>query len=329
MSKLVLILTQFFLFFNTLNFSPYKICDKVSELLEGHRAASIAYSKFSRNIAVELSLPVSQRTSDGFDFIVTCRNELDRLIEQSPNIPAVIVKEFASRFANSAFFKPDILDIRPVTIYKNDAEAEAAERARILKKEKEDRLAIIREEEERRQALIKEIQTEKNKQEIELTKKIEEIKKTKKNTIGFSNVEDNLDKLLEKIGKNNPNTLDTSSDEQSQMSTIINDLVKPTTMSKEKVQSIIEEKLNVTPSASPSASTTSEESSSKLRLPFRVPLVPMLTVAALLIITPPVHDPFTVKDASFLTILFPALASTVAPLSTVTLPVTSSPMNIF
>ena len=35
MSKLVLILTQFFLFFNTLNFSPYKICDKVSELLEG------------------------------------------------------------------------------------------------------------------------------------------------------------------------------------------------------------------------------------------------------------------------------------------------------
>ena len=89
-------------------------------------------------------LRVSQRTSDGFDFIVTCRNELDRLIEQSPNIPAVIVKEFASRFANSAFFKPDILDIRPVTIYKNDAEAEAAERARILKKEKEDRLAIIK-----------------------------------------------------------------------------------------------------------------------------------------------------------------------------------------
>ena len=65
---------------------------RVSELSEGHRAASIAYSKFSRNIAVELSLPVSQRTSDGFDFIVTCRNELDRLIEQSPNVPAVIVK---------------------------------------------------------------------------------------------------------------------------------------------------------------------------------------------------------------------------------------------
>jgi hypothetical protein len=233
---------------------------RVSELLEGHRAASIAYSKFSRNISVELSLPVAQRTSDGYDFIVTCRNDLDRLIEQSPNIPAIIVKEFASRFAESAFFKPDILDIRPVTIYKNDEEAEATERARILKKDKEERIAIIREEEERRQSLIRELQTQKNLQEIELSKKIAEIKKTKKNTIGFSNVEDNLDKLLEKIGKNNPNTLDSNSDDQSQLSMIVNDLVKPTTMSKEKVQSIIEEKLHVSPTASPSLSLKSSKS---------------------------------------------------------------------
>ena len=84
---------------------------RVSELLEGHRAAGIAYSKFSRNIAVELSLPTSQRTSDGYDFIVTCRMELDRLIEQSPNIPSIIVKEFASKYENSAFFKPDILPL--------------------------------------------------------------------------------------------------------------------------------------------------------------------------------------------------------------------------
>merc|ERR1711934_412460 len=38
---------------------------RVSELLEGHRAASIAYSKFSRNISVELSLPVKERTDSG------------------------------------------------------------------------------------------------------------------------------------------------------------------------------------------------------------------------------------------------------------------------
>ena len=60
---------------------------RVSELLEGHRAASIAYSKFSRNISVELSLPKDERSCCGRDFISNCRMELDRLIEQSPNIP--------------------------------------------------------------------------------------------------------------------------------------------------------------------------------------------------------------------------------------------------
>ena len=38
---------------------------KVAEKMEGHRAASVAYSKFSRNISVELSLPVKERLVDG------------------------------------------------------------------------------------------------------------------------------------------------------------------------------------------------------------------------------------------------------------------------
>jgi len=67
---------------------------RVSELLEGHRAASIAYSKFARNISVELSLPKDERSCSGRDFIANSRMELDRLIEQSPNIPLEIVKLF-------------------------------------------------------------------------------------------------------------------------------------------------------------------------------------------------------------------------------------------
>ena len=34
---------------------------RVSELMEGHRVASIAFGRFSRNIAVELSLPTQER----------------------------------------------------------------------------------------------------------------------------------------------------------------------------------------------------------------------------------------------------------------------------
>jgi hypothetical protein len=227
---------------------------RVSELLEGHRAASIAYSKFSRNIAVELSLPVSQRTCDGFDFVVSCRNELDRLIEQSPNIPTAIVQQFANRFANSAFFKPDILDITPVKIYKNDAEAEAIEKEKILEKERIAREAILKEEEQRRQLLISEIKTQQHEQELVLTKKLEDIRKNKKERVGVGDVENNLDKLLERLGKG---TLDSSDDSQSQLSIIVNDLIKPSTMSKEKVTSIIEEKLNVSPTISPSLSHSS------------------------------------------------------------------------
>ena len=67
---------------------------RVSELLEGHRVASVAYGKFSRNITVELSLPVEERTRGGTEFLNNCRSELDKLIEQSPNIPINILKKF-------------------------------------------------------------------------------------------------------------------------------------------------------------------------------------------------------------------------------------------
>ena len=71
---------------------------RVSELLEGHRVASVAYGKFSRNITVELSLPVEERTIGGTEFLNNCRIELDKLIEQSPNIPMNVLKYFEKRF---------------------------------------------------------------------------------------------------------------------------------------------------------------------------------------------------------------------------------------
>ena len=119
---------------------------RVSELLEGHRAASLAYSKFARNISVELSLPVKERTDDGSIFITNCRFELDRLIEQSPDIPEDIISSFIKRFpepTNDAsgnptneydFFRPEILDIRPIKIYR-DNEADIKRKLDLAKKE--------------------------------------------------------------------------------------------------------------------------------------------------------------------------------------------------
>ena len=106
---------------------------KVAEKMEGHRAASVAYSKFSRNISVELSLPIKERLVHGTEFLSTQRAELDRLIEQSPNIPEDIVKKFDKTFIkrdasgnkiddDGTFYKPEILEIRPVKIYQKTKE---------------------------------------------------------------------------------------------------------------------------------------------------------------------------------------------------------------
>jgi len=120
---------------------------RVSELLEGHRAASIAYSKFSRNISVELSLPKDERSASGRDFVAQCRMELDRLIEQSPNVPLEIVKLFGKKFQTNSFIKPDILEISCVEVYKD------SEKARRLKEEyehskKQKELALIKQKSE-------------------------------------------------------------------------------------------------------------------------------------------------------------------------------------
>ena len=98
---------------------------RVSEKMEGHRAASISYSKLARNIAVELSLPVSERTIDGSAFIMECRTQLDRLLEQSPDLDDSTINKFEKRFKKHDFHKPAIIDLRSVDVYKDD-EAELA-----------------------------------------------------------------------------------------------------------------------------------------------------------------------------------------------------------
>lgn len=203
---------------------------KVSELLEGHRAASLAYSKFSRNISVELSLPIKERTDDGSNFINNCRTELDRLIEQSPNIPEALIKQFMKRFPepeydasgvpnnNYDFFRPEILDIRPIKIYRDDA----AELARKKEKERKLKLEIANQESERmrkqleaseearkkiKEEAIREFQQQNEKQKNELAKMFElaQIKTQKellKKKFTTTNIEDSMNDLLGNLKSN-------------------------------------------------------------------------------------------------------------------------------
>lgn len=90
---------------------------RVSEKSEGHRVAALAYGKLSRNIESELNLPRFERTTGGLPLVRACRNEMDRLEEQSPDIGSDIVKKFDRLHHNTHLSKPNILDIHPVTIY--------------------------------------------------------------------------------------------------------------------------------------------------------------------------------------------------------------------
>jgi hypothetical protein len=81
---------------------------RYAQLEESNRIASIAWGKFQRLIAVEISLHPNERI-DSLDFLKICRADLDRLIEQSPPIHSDAIKLFETRFGHiKELKKPDI-----------------------------------------------------------------------------------------------------------------------------------------------------------------------------------------------------------------------------
>jgi hypothetical protein len=88
---------------------------KINELMENHKAAALSFGLLSRNIRLELALAREERTTDGLEFVTRCKNEYDRLIEQSPSIPSTILSEFEKDYPlDNIFTKPEILDVRAI-----------------------------------------------------------------------------------------------------------------------------------------------------------------------------------------------------------------------
>tara|TARA_R110001592_G_scaffold51_2_gene279 strand:- start:3495 stop:4319 length:825 start_codon:yes stop_codon:yes gene_type:complete len=104
---------------------------KVNELMESHRVSYIHYGKLARSIRLELTLPVSERGHDGNSMISICRTEYDRLIEQSPPVPAEIISRFDTKFPEDnspngkkyEFNRPEIMTIKPINPYDNVRES--------------------------------------------------------------------------------------------------------------------------------------------------------------------------------------------------------------
>ena len=64
---------------------------------EGHRIASIQYSKISRFLTIELTLPRSERILAG-DLLKMTRDSIERQLETSPPIPDDIIVQFKYKF---------------------------------------------------------------------------------------------------------------------------------------------------------------------------------------------------------------------------------------
>lgn len=75
---------------------------------EAHRVAGIAWGKFQRQVTVELAIHPDERI-EAMDFLKICRQDLDRLIEQSPPMPDTVIAAFEKEFKGVPNLKvPDI-----------------------------------------------------------------------------------------------------------------------------------------------------------------------------------------------------------------------------
>ncbi len=93
---------------------------KYAEIYEASRIASVAWSKFGRNIQIELALKDDKR-KNARDFLKVSRAEYDRLLESSPNVDQDIINIFNKKFEDKYkhISKPIICNgLKEVKIYK-------------------------------------------------------------------------------------------------------------------------------------------------------------------------------------------------------------------
>ena len=80
---------------------------RYAELTESHRISEVSWSKFGRDIEIELAIDPKRR-KPSLDFLKVYRAEYDRLIEQSPTIDDDIIRQFKIAFKDIDIRKPDI-----------------------------------------------------------------------------------------------------------------------------------------------------------------------------------------------------------------------------
>jgi hypothetical protein len=91
-------------------FSNFQQMFTYKELTEQHRLSTLRFLAFFRDISCELSMHPDHRTNP-IDYINMKRLELDKMLEQSPNIPDTIVTIYNIKSRNTNLHKPEVANI--------------------------------------------------------------------------------------------------------------------------------------------------------------------------------------------------------------------------
>jgi len=104
----ILIIQYMFAFMNVIGGIINSIAkfNNSMQLSEAHSALCVQYSKFYRNIDMELSLEKNNRVN-AVKFVATCRQEYDRMLSESPDIPYDCIQLFNKSFPDKEV-KPDV-----------------------------------------------------------------------------------------------------------------------------------------------------------------------------------------------------------------------------
>jgi hypothetical protein len=125
----IMIIQYFFAFLNVLAgiLSSISKFSQSLSLSEAHSAQCVQWSKFYRSIDMELSLDTKHR-DNVVEFIMKCREEYDKLLDDSPDIPSITIQAFLAQFPDKEN-KPDVCNGLSIVVNEDAASVTGSGRA--------------------------------------------------------------------------------------------------------------------------------------------------------------------------------------------------------
>ena len=125
----IMIVQYFFAFLNVIGgiLTSISKFSQSSTLAQSHSQMCVQYSKYYRNIDMELSLDPCRRVCV-IEFVRKCREEYDRLLDDAPDIPSISIEAFNLEFPEKVN-KPDVCNGLSIIVSDETSSELASKRA--------------------------------------------------------------------------------------------------------------------------------------------------------------------------------------------------------